>query len=112
MADCLFCQIVEGQVPATIIKKSPHAVAFRDVNPQAPTHVLVVPRQHIETLNDLDDARLLGQVLLLAREVAHAEGLAQRGYRIVLNTNRGAGQSVFHLHLHVLGGRALGWPPG
>lgn len=112
MADCLFCQIVEGEVPATVIKKSPHGVAFRDVNPQAPTHVLVVPRRHIETLNDIDDARLLGQLLLLAREVAQAEGLAQRGYRIVVNTNRGAGQSVFHLHMHVLGGRALGWPPG
>jgi len=110
--ECLFCKIVEGEIPATVVKRSPQAIAFRDSNPQAPTHVLVVPRQHLATLNDTSDVRLLGQLLLFAREVAEAEGLQQRGYRVVVNTNREAGQSVFHLHLHLLGGRQMAWPPG
>lgn len=112
MSECLFCQIIAGEVPATIVKRSPHGIAFLDINPQAPTHVVIAPKQHLASLNDTSDARLLGQLLLLAREVAEAEGLHQRGYRVVINTNRDAGQSVFHLHLHVLGGRAMTWPPG
>jgi histidine triad (HIT) family protein len=112
VSDCLFCQIIAGEVPATIVKRSPHGIAFRDLNAQAPTHVLIVPKQHLASLNDTDDARLLGQLLLLAKEVAEIEGLSHRGYRVVVNTNREAGQSVFHLHLHVLGGRAMAWPPG
>jgi len=112
VSECLFCQIIGGEVPATIVKRSPHGIAFLDINPQAPTHVVIVPKQHLATLNDTTDARLLGQLLLLARDVAEQEGLHQRGYRVVINTNRDAGQTVFHLHLHVLGGRVMDWPPG
>ena len=87
-------------------------VAFKDINPQAPTHVLVVPREHVASLNEAADASLIGQLSLAAAEIARREGVAEEGYRTVVNTNRAAGQTVFHLHLHLLGGRALGWPPG
>lgn len=112
MSDCLFCQIVNGDVPADVVGRSPSAVAFRDVDPKAPTHLLIVPRQHIAGLNETRDARLLGQLIVFASEMAQQEGLGQRGYRVVVNTNREAGQTVFHLHLHVLGGRRMEWPPG
>jgi histidine triad (HIT) family protein len=112
MADCLFCKIAGGEVPAKIVAQDQRFVAFRDVNPQAPTHILVIPRTHVASLNDVGDGELLGGMLAYAREVARAEGLAERGYRVVINTNAEAGQTVFHLHAHVLGGRAMHWPPG
>ena len=111
--DCLFCKIVAGDIPADIVYESDTALAFRDINPQAPTHVLVIPRKHISTINDIgvDDETLVGSLYTAAREIAAAEGLAEDGYRAVMNCNESAGQSVFHIHLHVLGGKRMGWPP-
>ena len=114
MADCLFCKIAAGQIPATIVYQDDRLVAFRDVNPQAPMHVLVIPRRHIATLNDLadgDDA-LAGEMIRRAAALAREQGYGDRGYRTVFNCNADAGQTVFHVHLHVLGGRKLSWPPG
>jgi histidine triad (HIT) family protein len=112
--DCLFCKIVAGDIPADIIFESDSALAFRDINPQAPTHVLVIPRKHIATINDLDEAdrETVGDLYLAAKDIARQEGMAEEGYRAVMNCNAGAGQTVFHVHLHVLGGRPLTWPPG
>jgi histidine triad (HIT) family protein len=112
--DCLFCKILAGDIPADVIYESESAIAFRDINPQAPTHVLVIPRKHISTINDIEEAdrALVGDLYLAAQEIAAAEGMAESGYRAVMNCNEGAGQSVFHIHLHVLGGRPLTWPPG
>lgn len=110
--DCIFCRIARKEIPATIVAEDEHAVAFRDVNPQAPTHVLVIPRTHVTSLDDVQDPLLIARVMLMAAEVARKEGIVEQGYRTVLNTNAGAGQSVFHLHAHVLGGRRLTWPPG
>ena len=112
--DCLFCKILNGDIPADIVYESDSAIAFRDISPQAPTHVLVIPRKHIATINDLgeEDQEIVGSLYLAAKDIARAEGLSDEGYRAVMNCNEGAGQSVFHIHLHVLGGRALGWPPG
>ncbi len=112
--DCLFCKILDGDIPAEIIFESDDAIAFRDVNPQAPTHVLIIPRQHIATINDLDsgDDTIVGKLFLAAQQVANDEGIADDGYRVVMNCNAAAGQTVFHLHLHLLGGRQMGWPPG
>lgn len=113
MADqCLFCRIVRREIPATIIAETDDCVAFRDINPQAPVHVLVIPRQHVASLNDANDAHLVGRLAIVAAEIARKEGIADSGYRAVLNTNADAGQTVFHIHLHLLGGRRLGWPPG
>ena len=114
MADCLFCKIVAGEVPADVVHTTERTVAFRDVNPQAPTHVLVVPKQHIASLSDLaaDDDRIVGEVVRRAAAIAHERGIAAGGYRTVFNTNRDAGQTVFHIHLHLLGGRSMSWPPG
>jgi len=111
--DCLFCKIVAGDIPADIVYESDTALAFRDINPQAPTHVLVIPRKHISTINDIgvDDETLIGSLYTAAREIAAAEGIAEGGYRTVMNCNESAGQSVFHIHLHVLGGKRMGWPP-
>ena len=109
---CLFCRIVRRELPATIILENEHCVAFRDLNPQAPVHVLVVPRDHVASLDAASDATVVGEVLLMAAEVARQEGIAATGYRTVFNTNAGAGQTVFHVHAHVLGGRHLSWPPG
>ena len=114
MADCLFCKIVEGQIPATIVFQDDHVVAFKDITPRAPTHVLIVPRRHIASLNDLgagDDA-LVGEMVRAAAAIAKEQGLADRGYRTVFNCNADAGQTVFHIHLHLLGGRTMAWPPG
>lgn len=111
-SDCLFCRIVRKEIPAKIVAEDDHCVAFRDINPQASTHVLVIPREHVASLNDVKNAALVGQMHLLAAEIARAEGLAERGYRTVINTNADAGQTVFHIHLHLLGGRRMGWPPG
>ena len=113
MPDCIFCKIAQGGLPSTIVREDDQAVAFRDTNPQAPTHILIVPRQHIASLDEaaVDDRSVLGHILLLAQQIARDEGL-NSGYRLVLNTGTGAGQTVFHLHLHLLGGRSLNWPPG
>ncbi len=114
MSDCLFCKMVAGTIKANTVFETDHVLAFRDIHPQAPTHVLVIPKRHIATINDLTsaDAQLVGEMLLAAQTVAQHEGIAERGYRTVMNCNADAGQSVFHIHLHVLGGRALSWPPG
>src|SRR5882672_2925424 len=110
--DCLFCRIVRKEIPAKLVYESEDSIAFRDINPQAPVHVLVIPRRHIVSLNDATDAAAVGRLTLVAAEIAKSEGVAQSGYRVVFNTNRDGGQSVFHLHLHLLGGRSLAWPPG
>lgn len=112
--DTVFCKIVRGEVDADVVYEDDHCLAFRDMNPQAPTHVLVVPKTHITNLFDADeeDAELLGRLMLAAREVAEQEGLDEDGFRLVVNNKAGVGQSVFHLHLHVLGGRSFSWPPG
>ena len=110
--DCIFCRIVSREIPASLVAENEFAVAFRDLDPKAPTHLLVVPRRHIVSLADADDAAELGALMLLAAEVARSEGVAETGYRTVINTGANGGQSVFHLHAHVLGGRAMRWPPG
>ena len=110
--NCLFCRIIRGEIPAKMVAENTHCVAFRDINPQAPTHVVIVPRAHVASLNEAKDAATIGHLSLLASEIARAEGIADRGYRTVVNTNADAGQTVFHLHLHLIGGRAMGWPPG
>ena len=114
MADCLFCRIVAGETPATLVYQNDHVVAFKDITPRAPTHVLVVPRRHIATLNDLapEDDALVGEMVRAAAGIAKQAGHAERGYRTVFNCNADAGQTVFHLHLHLLGGRKMEWPPG
>ena len=114
MTGCLFCKILSGDIPADIIYESDTALAFRDINPQAPTHVLIIPRKHIATINDIEDAdqAIVGSLYTAAKSIAAAEGLTDEGYRAVMNCNEAAGQSVFHIHLHLLGGRPLSWPPG
>ncbi|HEV7861025.1 MAG TPA: histidine triad nucleotide-binding protein [Pyrinomonadaceae bacterium] len=111
---CLFCQIVAGEIPAEIVHQDEHGIAFRDIKAQAPTHILVIPREHLESLDEASrqDEAMLGHLLRIAARIANEQGLTESGYRTVINTGAGAGQSVFHLHLHVLGGRTLGWPPG
>jgi histidine triad (HIT) family protein len=111
---CLFCRIVQREVPASIVFEDERLLAFNDINPQASTHVLVVPKRHIETLNDVSatDDQLVGEMVRRAAAIAKERGISESGYRTVFNTNREAGQSVFHIHLHLLGGRSLGWPPG
>ena len=111
-ADCLFCRIARGEIPATIVAQNDDCVAFRDIDPKAPTHVLVIPRTHVPSLAEADDPALVGKLALLAAEIARSEGLTERGYRTVINTGPDAGQTVHHIHLHLLGGRKLGWPPG
>jgi histidine triad (HIT) family protein len=112
LIDCLFCKIARSEIPAQMVYQDDGFVAFRDTNPQAPTHILVIPRQHIPTLNQALDNLLLGKLMVRVRDVARKEGLGERGYRVVINTNEEAGQTVFHLHAHVLGGRQMQWPPG
>ena len=109
---CLFCRIVRREIPATLVHEDEHTLAFRDVDPKAPTHILVIPRIHVASLNEADDAEMLGRLMLVAASLAASEGLASDGYRTVVNTGPNAGQTVFHIHLHLLGGRKLGWPPG
>jgi histidine triad (HIT) family protein len=110
--DCLFCRIIRQEIPAKLVFEDEHCVAFRDINPQAPVHVLVVPRDHVPSLNQAHNPAMLGHLQLAAAEIAKREGIAEPGYRTVITTTRGAGQTVFHIHLHLLGGRDLGWPPG
>jgi histidine triad (HIT) family protein len=111
---CIFCRIVAGDLPADRVHEDESTVAFRDLNPQAPVHVLVVPRRHIASVTELEagDAGVIGSLFIAARRIAEAEGLAGRGYRLVINAGEEAGQTVHHIHLHLLGGRAMGWPPG
>ena len=112
--DCLFCKILAGTAAADVVYQDNRCVVIRDINPQAPTHVLVIPREHLDSLDDASqkDELLLGHLLRVSARVANEHGLTESGYRTVLNTGRGAGQSVFHLHVHVLGGREMIWPPG
>jgi len=109
---CLFCRIVRKEIPAKIVAETNDCVAFRDINPQAPVHILVVPREHVPSVGDVTDPALVGTLTRLAADLAQREGIAESGYRLVMNTNADAGQTVFHLHLHLLGGREMGWPPG
>jgi len=111
---CIFCQIASGEIPASVTYHDDDVVAFRDLHPQAPTHILIVPRKHIATVNDLqgEDSTLVGKLFLAAKQIANEHGFAEEGYRLVMNTNHDAGQSVFHIHLHLLAGRSLHWPPG
>ena len=112
MADCLFCRIVKGEIPSAKVAESETCLAFRDIAPKAPVHVLVIPKVHVDSLDELPDGRVMGEMALLVREVVRSEGLAAKGYRCVINTGVDGGQTVGHLHLHVLGGRGLKWPPG
>ena len=114
MSTCIFCRIVEGSIPAKLVYQDEHTLAFDDITPQAPVHTLVIPKRHVAAVQELSEAdqALLGQLLLTCCKVATDKGLAESGYRIVANTGRDGGQSVFHLHFHVLGGRHLAWPPG
>ncbi len=114
MTDCLFCRIVRGEIDARIVEEGDDWVAFHDVNPQAPVHVLIVSREHVATINDIEEGHegLVGGMVRAAARIAAAHAIAEDGYRLVFNTNPGAGQSVFHIHLHLLGGRPMRWPPG
>lgn len=114
MSDCLFCKMVAGEIKPELVLETDDLIAFRDINPQASSHVLIVPRKHISTANDLTEAdqTLVGKLFLAARKIAAGEGVAESGYRLVMNCNAGAGQTVFHIHLHLLGGRRMSWPPG
>lgn len=112
MSDCLFCKMVAGQIKPAIVYETDRILAFRDINPRAPTHVLIIPKQHLATLDDLEDPALAGELLLAARLIARQENIAEDGYRTVINCRGDAGQEVFHLHLHLLGGRHMQWPPG
>jgi histidine triad (HIT) family protein len=114
MPRCLFCRIVNREIPGSIVYEDDRLLAFDDVNPQAPTHVLIVPKRHIASLNELaaEDDGVIGQMVRRAAAIAKDRGLSERGYRTVFNTNRDGGQTVFHVHLHLLGGRSLTWPPG
>ena len=110
--DCLFCRIVRKEIPAKLVAEDDHCVAFRDINPQAPVHVLIIPREHVASLNEATDAAMIGRLSLMATDIARREGVSESGYRTVINTNAHAGQTVFHVHLHLLGGRSMHWPPG
>lgn len=114
MADCLFCKMVSGEIQPDIVFEDEAVLAFRDVNPQAPVHILVIPKTHVATTNELNagNADLMGKLTLAAKQIAADEGIAERGYRMVMNCNPEAGQSVYHIHLHLMGGRPMAWPPG
>ena len=114
MSDCLFCKMVSGEIQPDVVHETDEVLAFRDINPQAPTHILIIPKRHISTINDIGpgDAGLIGGIFLAAREIAVQEGIAESGYRTLFNCNKDGGQDVYHIHLHLLGGRRMGWPPG
>lgn len=109
---CLFCRIARGEIPAKMVVNNREIAAFRDISPQAPTHILIIPKKHIGSLDDVSDSNLLGQMMAMAAALARQEGIAKTGYRTVINTGKDGGQSVDHLHIHLLGGRAMTWPPG
>jgi len=114
MSDDLFLKIINREIPADIIYESDEILAFRDINPQAPVHVLIIPKEYIKTINDMESkhAEMAGKLFLVAAEIARKEGIAENGYRVVMNCNKAGGQAVYHIHLHLLGGRQMGWPPG
>jgi len=114
MANCIFCDMIERNLNANVVYESENVFAFKDINPQAPVHILIIPKKHIPTLNDLkpEDKSVIGDIFLAAREIAKQLDLSEKGYRTVFNCNRDAGQAVYHIHLHLLGGRRLHWPPG
>ena len=112
MTDCLFCKMAAGEIKPDVVYEDDNVLAFRDINPQAPVHILIIPKKHLATLNDLDDPVLAAQLLQTAIKLAKQEGLDQEGYRTVFNCNENGGQEVFHIHLHLLGGRQMNWPPG
>ncbi|MFI4918687.1 MAG: histidine triad nucleotide-binding protein [Legionellales bacterium] len=111
---CLFCKICQGEIPAAVVFNDDDLLAFRDIKPQAPTHLLIIPKRHIATIDDTNnqDDLLLGKMILCAKKLAQAEGISDQGYRLVFNINSGGGQEVYHIHLHLLGGRQMTWPPG
>jgi histidine triad (HIT) family protein len=110
--DCIFCKIARGEVPAKMLVNNKEIAAFRDVNPQAPVHILIIPKKHVASLDDLNDSDLLGRMMVLAAALARQEKIARSGYRTVINTGGDGGQTVDHLHIHLLGGRGFTWPPG
>jgi len=112
--NCLFCKIARGEIPANIVFEDPEIIAFHDIKPQAPGHLLIIPKKHIATIDDADsnDEQLLGRMVLTAKKLANLEKLAEKGYRLVFNVNAGGGQEIYHIHLHLLGGRQMTWPPG
>lgn len=114
MEDCIFCKIINKEIPASIVLEDDKMIAFNDINPQAPIHILLIPKEHFASLNDMPEEKknILSHLLLKARQIAQEKGIAEKGYRIVLNTERDSGQEVFHIHLHLLGGRRMHWPPG
>ncbi|MEQ1529239.1 MAG: histidine triad nucleotide-binding protein [Methylococcales bacterium] len=112
MTDCLFCKMVAGEIKPDVVFEDEQVLAFRDINPQAPVHILIIPKRHIASLNDLDDTLLAGQLLHTAVKLAKQEGIAEAGYRTLFNCNKHGGQEVYHLHLHLLGARQMHWPPG
>jgi histidine triad (HIT) family protein len=114
MSECLFCRIINREIPGSIVYEDERVLAFNDINPRAPTHVLIVPKRHITSLNDLsvEDDRLVGELVRRAAAIGKERGISEGGFRTVFNTNSDAGQTVFHIHLHLLGGRTMGWPPG
>lgn len=114
MSECLFCGMVERRVDADIVHETEELMAFRDINPQAPTHILIIPKEHIASINEMQSAHaeLIGRLFTAAQHLAAEEGLSESGYRVVMNCGKGAGQTVFHMHLHLLGGRSMSWPPG
>jgi|SRR6056297_1920113 len=114
MVDCIFCKIANGKIPSDKVYENENVYAFRDLNPVAPTHVLIVPKEHIKSLDEMEDANqsLLGEMMLTAKKIAKDEGLSEEGYRVVNNIGKAGGQSVDHFHLHVIGGRNMQWPPG
>lgn len=112
MTDCLFCKIAAGEIKPEIVFEDDQIIAFRDIHPQAPVHILIIPKRHITNLNEIEDVSLAGQLLQAAVRIAKAEGVAENGYRTVINCNADGGQTVYHLHVHLLGGRQLQWPPG
>lgn len=112
MTDCLFCKIINKEIPAEILYENDSVIAFKDVSPQAPTHFLVIPKQHIATLNDTTNKTLIGELTTTATKIAKEMGFADKGYRVVMNCNEDGGQTVYHIHLHCLAGRQLTWPPG
>ncbi len=112
MTDCIFCKMAAGEIKPAVVYETDHILAFRDIRPRAPIHVLIIPKRHVPTLDDLDDPVLAGELLLAAREIARQEGVAEDGYRTVINCRGDGGQEVFHLHIHLLGGRSMHWPPG
>lgn len=114
MTDCLFCGIINGKIPSDLIYEDKEMIAFKDINPQAPTHILIVPRRHIQSLSEMTEADkgLTGNLLFAARKIAQDQGISNEGYRVVVNNGQNGGQTVFHLHLHLMGGRPMAWPPG